>query len=221
MNWLNTVLRTRVVSLGASKRLPLSSFQSRVRAWVIETFGKDFADNKRERDDRFMEEAIELYQALGNPVDHLWTLAQYVYSREAGDPRQELGGVQTTLAALSEAHGLDMVDARETELARIWTKVEAIRAKAATKPKNSPLPGHYSGQTSAANNWKPTAAELDSACYSYRHDFGLLSKDEQDRVRATARYWLEAWLKEMPQTPALRMPPASVNAALHQSQSVG
>jgi hypothetical protein len=28
----------------------------------------------------------------------------------------------------------------ETELARIWTKVEAIRAKQAAKPKHSPLP---------------------------------------------------------------------------------
>jgi hypothetical protein len=45
-----------------------------------------------------------------------------------------------TLAALCLAHGLDMHDAAETELARIWTKVEAIRAKQAAKPKHSPLP---------------------------------------------------------------------------------
>lgn len=45
-----------------------------------------------------------------------------------------------TLAALCLAQGLDMQAAGETELARIWTKVEAIRAKQAAKPKHSPLP---------------------------------------------------------------------------------
>ncbi len=32
--------------------------------------------------------------------------------------------------------------AGETELARIWTKVEAIRAKQAAKPQFGPLPGY-------------------------------------------------------------------------------
>ena len=32
-----------------------------------------------------------------------------------------------------------------TELARIWTKVEQIRAKQAAKPRNSPLPGPSEG----------------------------------------------------------------------------
>lgn len=45
-----------------------------------------------------------------------------------------------TLAALCLAHGEDMHAAGETELARIWTKVEAIRTKQAAKPKHSPLP---------------------------------------------------------------------------------
>jgi hypothetical protein len=46
-----------------------------------------------------------------------------------------------TLAALCLANELNMQEAAETELARIWTKVEAIRAKQAAKPKHSPLPG--------------------------------------------------------------------------------
>lgn len=45
-----------------------------------------------------------------------------------------------TLAALCLANTLDMHAAGEDELARIWTKVEQIRAKQAAKPKNSPLP---------------------------------------------------------------------------------
>jgi hypothetical protein len=50
--------------------------------------------------------------------------------------------VMVALAALCLANELDMHEAAETELQRIWTKVEAIRAKQAAKPKNSPLPLH-------------------------------------------------------------------------------
>ena len=49
-------------------------------------------------------------------------------------------GVMVTLAALCLADALDMHRAGEAELARIWTKVEQIRAKQASKPKGSPLP---------------------------------------------------------------------------------
>ena len=48
--------------------------------------------------------------------------------------------MMVTLAALCLANGLDMHSAGETELARVWTKIEAIRAKQAGKPKHSPLP---------------------------------------------------------------------------------
>ena len=45
-----------------------------------------------------------------------------------------------TLAAYCLAHGLNMHTAGETELTRIWTKVDKIRAKQAAKPKGSVLP---------------------------------------------------------------------------------
>ena len=45
-----------------------------------------------------------------------------------------------TLAALCLAAGEDMHAAAEKELARVWTKVEKIRAKQAAKPQYSPLP---------------------------------------------------------------------------------
>ncbi len=43
----------------------------------------------------------------------------------------------------------------------------------------------------------PTPAQIDSACLSFRHDFGLLSKEQQDTLRLEAKYWLEAWDKEL------------------------
>ena len=41
------------------------SFQSRVRPWLIECFGAEVAGNKIERNHRFIEECLELVQALG------------------------------------------------------------------------------------------------------------------------------------------------------------
>ena len=42
----------------------------------------------------------------------------------------------------------------------------------------------------------PTFAQLNSACMSYRHDFGLMSDEEQERLRWLAKEWLHAWRKE-------------------------
>jgi hypothetical protein len=115
-------------------------FQHRVRDWVLACFGEVIAADVTERNHRFLEEALELVQAKGCTVSEARQLVEYVFARPAGDPNQEVGGVLVTLAALCEPSGIDMVQAGEAELARVWTKVEAIRAKQAAKPKHSPLP---------------------------------------------------------------------------------
>lgn len=33
---------------------------------------------------------------------------------------------------------------------------------------------------------------IDNVCISYRHDFGLLSKEEQDKVRFECKEWMRA-----------------------------
>ena len=43
---------------------------------------------------------------------------------------------------------------------------------------------------------KPTDAQINSACLSYRHDFGLMTKRDQDNLRFQANEWLIAWQKE-------------------------
>jgi hypothetical protein len=116
------------------------SFQTRVQPWMMACFGPMIAGDREERNHRFLEEALELVQSTGCTASEAHQLVDYVYGRPAGEPAQEVGGVMVTLAALCLAQGLDMHNAGETELARIWTKVEAIRAKQAAKPKHSPLP---------------------------------------------------------------------------------
>lgn len=117
-----------------------TSFQPRVKPWMDACFGEKISMDRLERKDRFAEEALELLQSLEMPKERILALVDYVYGREVGYPPQEVGGTMVTLAALCLAHGMNMHALAETELARIWTKVESIREKQRNKPTGSALP---------------------------------------------------------------------------------
>lgn len=115
-------------------------FQKRVDHWLLSCFGLTIARDSAERNHRFLEEALELAQACDCTKEEALQLVDYVFDREKGEVEQEVGGVMNTLAALCLARDIDMMDAGHIELDRCWTKLEAIRAKQARKPKFSPLP---------------------------------------------------------------------------------
>jgi len=122
------------------ERLRAEQLQPRVQPWMLACFGAEISGNRIERGHRFIEEGLELTQAVGVSREEVLQLVDYVYGRPTGELRQEVGGVMVTLAALCLAHEVDMHECGDTELARIWTKVEKIRAKRATKLAYSPLP---------------------------------------------------------------------------------
>lgn len=132
------------------------SFQARVRKWLLACFGETISADRLERSHRFFEEATETVQAAGMSREDAHKLVDYTYARPVGEMSQEAGQALVTLAALCQAWpDIDVNEAAETELARIWTKVEKIRAKQAAKPHGSPLPVadpraaqvHEAGQT--------------------------------------------------------------------------
>lgn len=116
------------------------TFQDRVAPWMQACFGPEISADSVERNHRFIEEALELVQAGGCTRSEAHQLVDYVFDRPAGELDQEVGGVMITLAALCLAHNTDMHSAAETELARVWDKIDTIRAKQAAKPKHTPLP---------------------------------------------------------------------------------
>lgn len=118
------------------------AFQARVKPWLLECFGEVIANDREERNHRFLEEALELVQACGCTASEAHQLVDYTFGRPVGEKSQEVGGVMVTLAALCLAQELDMHSEGETELARISVPelVARIRAKQAAKPKHSPLP---------------------------------------------------------------------------------
>lgn len=106
-----------------------NNFQDNVKAWAVECFGASVANNKAERVLRFIEEALELAQALELSQEDAHRLVTYVFNRPKGEPAQEVGGTMVTLAALCAVTDLDMQKSGEEELSRIWFNMPAIREK--------------------------------------------------------------------------------------------
>jgi hypothetical protein len=130
----------------------MSTYQSRVQTWILDCFGPEIARNLTERNYRFLEEALELVQALGCERDAAHRLVDYVFNREAGRPGQEVGGVLVTLAALCSASAIDMDAAGEIELrrvrhpetmAKIRAKHNAKEIRTAQQAGTDPLPGDW------------------------------------------------------------------------------
>jgi hypothetical protein len=120
----------------------MTPFQFRVREWCVRCFGTHVTFDRTERNHRFLEEALELVQALGCNRDEAHQLVDYVFSRPVGKPDQELGGVCVTLAALANANDLDIAHEQERELSRISVPeiLLRIQAKQAAKPRFAPWP---------------------------------------------------------------------------------
>jgi NTP pyrophosphatase (non-canonical NTP hydrolase) len=118
----------------------LASFQKRTRRWFVACFSEEDVYDIVERNHRFLEEALELFQACGCTASEAHQLVDYVFSRPVGDIEQEIGGVLTTLAMVCSSEDIDLKEAGETELARMIRNIAKIRTKQAEKPKYSPKP---------------------------------------------------------------------------------
>lgn len=121
--------------------LPEAVFQKRADNWVITCFGIGTARNTVERSHRFIEEALELYQASGGDLSSAQKLAVHVFAKPEGVIADEVGGTMVTLASLCSALGVDMEIAADDEIRKLWQKIVEKRAKHFSKDPESPLPG--------------------------------------------------------------------------------
>ena len=105
--------------------------QKKVGVWLDKTFTPELADNPRQRMQRFLEEALEWFQAEDMTKDDALALVDYVFSRPKGDPEQEVGGVHITVLAACHKLGYDYEACGYTEFNRINTPhmIEKIRQK--------------------------------------------------------------------------------------------
>lgn len=114
-------------------------WQARVIDWMRRCFVHNGSITPEQRSFRFVEEALELAQAIGTSRDEVTQLVDYVYSRPVGTPTQEIGGVMVTLAGVASSISADVDACLETELARCEANIEKIRAKDLSKPERAGL----------------------------------------------------------------------------------
>ncbi len=122
-----------------------NKMQQDVDAWMLACFGRRISNDVTERNHRFLEEALELVQALQCTRSEAHQLVDYVFNRSVGQVKQECGGVALTFFALCNAIEVEVGEVGKKELARVWGNIEKIRAKQAAKPDHSPLPGNVEG----------------------------------------------------------------------------
>ena len=139
----------------------MSQFQTEAVAWATACFGEVATLDQAERRHRFLEEALELFQAAGGTTSELAELGNYVFSRPPGDIVQELGGTSLTLALLAQAHGFDSEETAWLELVRCRVNINRIRAKQAAKPALGPLPGPTAEDTGEEVEAAPAPAEAE------------------------------------------------------------
>jgi NTP pyrophosphatase (non-canonical NTP hydrolase) len=96
--------------------------QQQVAEWCAAAFGADHQASVPQRGLRMLEEAIEAYQATTGNAETAHRLIDYIFAKEPGELRQELGGVGITVLALAAAAGLSADDAEASELARVLAK---------------------------------------------------------------------------------------------------
>jgi NTP pyrophosphatase (non-canonical NTP hydrolase) len=90
--------------------------------WAIRCFGQKHVYDFGVRALRLAEEAAEMAQACDVPKEKMLELIEVVYSRPAGQPDQELGGVAMTATVLAAAMGHDLEAFFDVELRRVLAK---------------------------------------------------------------------------------------------------
>jgi hypothetical protein len=90
--------------------------------WGKRCFGADHMSDARIRALRLLEEAVEFAQSVGVQFDQGRALFNYVYSRQPGEPVQELGGVFVTALVAASALGRKASEVIEAETSRVLAK---------------------------------------------------------------------------------------------------
>jgi hypothetical protein len=108
---------------------PLDQSQQKLVIWGTECFGADHMADHKVRALRLLEEAIEFAQSVEAPIEQCSELVKYVYSRPAGKPHQELGGIGVTWLVAAAALGHSAAEALRAEITRISQKPPSHFAK--------------------------------------------------------------------------------------------
>jgi NTP pyrophosphatase (non-canonical NTP hydrolase) len=103
--------------------------QELVFDWVTKAFGPDHANSLPQRATRFLEEAIELYQAAGGDRDMAHRLLDFVFARPVGELSKEIGAVGLTLLSVAAAADVSADAEERREIERVTSQDPAVFAE--------------------------------------------------------------------------------------------
>lgn len=96
--------------------------QNQLYRWGAVAFGEAHVSSKQKRAVRFLEEAIELYQACGASPEIAHKLIDYIFSQPVGELQSEFGGVGVTTLMLAETCSLSAEECEIAETRRVLSK---------------------------------------------------------------------------------------------------
>lgn len=111
-----------------------SVLSQRVDTFLRDAFPGDPNVIPKTRVLRFLEEALELAQAMGIDKEKALEQVDYTYGRPIGEPAQEFGGVVFTLVAVGNALDLDLETEGHASVDEAYGRIDQIREKSKTKP---------------------------------------------------------------------------------------
>lgn len=117
----------------------LDAFQKWIWNWMQECFGPP-EEIATDRGFRFLEEALELSQAVNVTREDAHKLVDYVFDRDPGVVSDEVGDVLLTLAGVASANDVPFVTAAHNVTMRAVKNRDKIIAKRKLRPTNGPLP---------------------------------------------------------------------------------
>jgi hypothetical protein len=151
-----------------TQTLQTETYQARAQAWIIACFGLDLANDKTQRNQRLLEETCELVQKGGCTLREIKQIAEWVYTRPMrGGMEEDVGGVMHSLAAFCSAYGMNMHEAGEIELLRVWENADHMRKTFATKPMFEPEVEESTVLVEKAKAGQVSQAMLKAASASY------------------------------------------------------
>jgi hypothetical protein len=175
-------------------------YQARVGAWMRDVFSAGGAD-LRTRIDRFLEEAFELAQSLDYDPGRILPIRDYVYGRPIGDPKQEMGGVMVTLAALAGAADIDMDEEGERELTRIHlpeVKAKIMAKQASKNALHTPLPTAMAAAIAEGRTFPSSPPASDGQITEAQVDAALVAMDDyRSEMLAAGEIHGEQFRREM------------------------
>lgn len=111
----------------------MSELQNKAVELLHARFGESSLMDKDERRNQFMQDALELFRAMGGSAEMVRTHAVAAYTKPPGEVVVKIGDVMNSLAGVGLAHDSDIVQAAYNRIDDGWRSISAALAKQAKR----------------------------------------------------------------------------------------